>query len=49
MKRYITWEKLLQKNPGKYPERMGFPWDYNEEYKVLQAVRENKNPRYTRW
>lgn len=42
MKGNVSWEKLKEKNPGKYPERMGFPWDYDEEYKVLQSVRENK-------
>ena len=42
MKGNISWEKLKEKNPGKYPERMGFPWDYDEEFKVLQSVREKK-------
>ena len=42
MKRYITWEKLIQKNPGKYPGRMGFPWKHEEEYKLLQSIREKK-------
>ena len=42
MKGNVSWEKLKEKNPGKYPERMGFPWDYDEEYKVLQGVREKK-------
>ena len=40
--RYKYYQRLIEKNPGKYPRRIGEPWLYEEEFKLLKSVREKK-------
>lgn len=42
MSRGGFWTKVVENNPGKYPERAGFTWDEEESMNLLLAIRQNQ-------